>query len=160
MKIKGLLDEDFVNYKLPSMFIAANVCDWKCCKEANLPIEVCQNCSLAQAETIDIPVAEICHRYVKNPITKAMVVGGLEPMLQQDDLLKLIEWMRSHRYADDIVIYTGYREDEIQEFISKVKPYGNIVIKFGRFIPNQHPHYDEVLGVKLASNNQKGVRIC
>ena len=32
--------------------------------------------------------------------------------------------------------------------------YDNIVVKFGRFRPNQDPHYDNVLGVKLASNNQ------
>ena len=30
----------------------------------------------------------------------------------------------------------------------------NIIVKFGRFIPDQESHYDEVLGVNLASNNQ------
>ena len=36
----------------------------------------------------------------------------------------------------------------------------NIIIKFGRYIPNQKPHYDEVLGVNLASDNQYAERIC
>ena len=35
----------------------------------------------------------------------------------------------------------------------------NIVIKYGRYIPGQTPHYDEVLGVKLASDNQYAERI-
>jgi hypothetical protein len=38
--------------------------------------------------------------------------------------------------------------------------YKNIIIKYGRYIPNQTPHYDEVLGVYLASDNQYAVRIC
>ena len=30
MKIKGITDEDFVNYKYPSMFIATSICSFKC----------------------------------------------------------------------------------------------------------------------------------
>ena len=30
----------------------------------------------------------------------------------------------------------------------------NIIIKFGRYIPNQEKHYDDVLGIELASDNQ------
>ena len=37
--------------------------------------------------------------------------------------------------------------------------FDNIIIKFGRFVPNQTPHCDEVLGVKLVSNNQYAVKI-
>ena len=33
-------------------------------------------------------------------------------------------------------------------------------LKFGRFKPNHTPHYDEVLGIKLCSDNQRGVQIC
>ena len=33
MKVKNLLDEDFVNFKKPSMFIATSKCDFKCEKE-------------------------------------------------------------------------------------------------------------------------------
>ena len=40
--------------------------------------------------------------------------------------------------------------DKVKE-LSKFK---NVIVKFGRFIPNQNSHYDEVLGVELASNNQ------
>ena len=40
-----------------------------------------------------------------------------------------------------------------------LKKYSNIIIKFGRFIPNQKPHYDPVLGVELASDNQYGEKI-
>ena len=36
MRIKGLTDEDFVNYKYPSMFIAVGNCDWKCCAKGEL----------------------------------------------------------------------------------------------------------------------------
>lgn len=32
-------------------------------------------------------------------------------------------------------------------------------LKFGRYIPNQTPHYDSILGVNLASDNQYAERI-
>jgi len=31
---------------------------------------------------------------------------------------------------------------------------GNIIVKFGRYRPNQEKHYDKILGVFLASDNQ------
>ena len=34
-----------------------------------------------------------------------------------------------------------------------------IIIKYGRFIPNQQKHYDEILGVYLASDNQYAEKI-
>lgn len=160
MLIKGLVDEDFVNYKKPSMFISSCTCDWKCCTESNIPIETCQNCELAQSPTIDISLESIYTRYINNPISKAVVIGGLEPMLQKEQFYDLIAYFRDNGCNDDIVIYTGYEPNEIDDFIEHIKPFGNIIIKFGRFKPNHTPHYDEVLGIKLCSDNQRGVQIC
>ena len=36
----------------------------------------------------------------------------------------------------------------------------NIIIKFGRYVPNQKEHYDEILGINLASSNQYAEVIC
>ena len=161
MRIKGLIDEDFVNYKKPSMFISADRCDWKCCSEINLPIETCQNSLLAQSETIYISTDEIFRRYINNSITEAVVVGGLEPILQFDELIDLIDTFRKNNVEDDFVIYTGYYEHEILREINQLKQkFCNIFLKTGRYIPNHQSHYDEVLGVMLASDNQKGVKIC
>ena len=55
---------------------------------------------------------------------------------------------------DDIVIYTGYNKEEIGNKINILKQFPNIIIKFGRFIPGHEKHYDDVLCVELASNNQ------
>ena len=44
MIIKGIIDEDFVNYKKPAMVIEFPYCDFKCDKEYGKPI--CQNNSL------------------------------------------------------------------------------------------------------------------
>jgi organic radical activating enzyme len=163
MLIKGLVDEDFVNYKKPSMYIAFPFCTFKCDKEAGCSI--CQNSQLAKEPDIDIPIIEIVSRYVKNPITKAIVIGGLEPF-DSRLLFNLIKEFRKYT-DDDIVIYTGYTEEELKDnswtlFPSeyeKILQYKNIIIKFGRFIPNQEKHYDEVLGVELASPNQYARRI-
>lgn len=153
MIIKQLLDEDFVNYKKPSMFIGFPTCTWKCEKECGE--HCCQNSALAQSPSIDIHIGALVDRYLNNPITSAIVCGGLEPFDSWDDLYELIFYLRSQGCLCDVVIYTGYNESEIpNEYFKKLFELRHIIIKFGRFIPNQEPHYDEVLGVMLASDNQ------
>ena len=160
MIIKGLLDEDFVNYRVPSMTIMFPYCSMKCDKECGKPI--CQNSSLNQAEDYDVSVKDIVTRYITNSITDAIVFQGLEPLDSFNDVLSIICELRSINCYDDIVIYTGYNKEEIESKIKMLKYYGvrNIVIKYGRFVPDQGTHYDEVLGVKLASDNQYAERIC
>jgi len=156
MRIKGLKDEDFVNYRKPSMFIGFPSCSWKCEKECGE--KVCQNGTLATSPDITIGVKSIVNRYINNPITSSIVCGGLEPFDAWDDLYQLIVYMRVST-QDDIVIYTGYYKEEIEEYINELKAFRNIIIKFGRYIPNQEKHYDEILGVYLASNNQYAEKI-
>lgn len=158
MKIKGIIHEDFVNYKKPSMVIEFPYCDFKCDKECGQ--EVCQNSSLVKSPTHDIPVDKIVLSYLKNSITSALVCQGLEPFNSKEDLYQLIKVFRKWT-DDDIVIYTGYTEEELFfdiEFLKRV--YKNIIIKFGRFIPNRPSYYDETLGVFLASSNQYAKKIC
>ena len=158
IKIKGIRVEDFVNYKKPSMFISFPTCSFKCCKEGNFPIEVCQNCELANAPTIKVDVNLLIERYMSNPITKAVVCGGLEPLDSCEDLQCFITNFR-YWSADSVVVYTGYNKMEVKDEVELLKQFSNIIIKFGRFMPNQQPHYDEVLGVYLASDNQYAERI-
>ena len=155
MKIKGLLEEDFVNYKKPSMTIEFPICkDFKCGKA------LCQNSPLAKAQSYDVPIDRIIQKYINNNITSAVVALGMEPFDSAEDLLEFIKEFRKVS-NDDIVIYTGYNKNEIAMTVNMLQEfYKNIIIKFGRYIPNQTPHYDEVLGVNLASNNQYAERIC
>lgn len=162
MKLVGVIDEDFVNYKKPAMVLEFPYCDFKCMKECGM--QICQNLPLASLPIIDAPIESLIDRFVSNPITEAIVMQGLEP-LSDESMPDVIEFIRQFRYkvhnTVDIVIYTGYDESEIPQKVQQIwrtasSPYnrGNIIIKFGRFIPNQQYHYDEVLGVSLASNNQ------
>lgn len=157
LKIKQLLDEDFVNYKKPSMFIGFPKCNWKCEKECGQ--KMCQNKELALSPDIEIPYQKIVDRYMQNPITKAIVCGGLETFDSWEDLVNLIHEFRKHT-QDFIIIYSGFYLSEINDKVEYLRQnYDNIIIKFGRFIPNQEPHYDEILGIKLASPNQYSERI-
>jgi len=156
MIIKQLIDEDFVNYKLPSLFIAFPKCTFKCDKEYGK--RVCQNSILATSPNINININDLVKRYLNNSITNAIVIGGLEPFDNFDDLLTLISKFRKYT-DDDIVIYTGYYKNEIENQINQLKKFKNIIIKFGRYIPNQKPHYDKTLGVNLASDNQYAEKI-
>lgn len=153
MLVKDIVDENYQDYKKPSMFISSALCDWKCCIEGGHDKSICQNSNVSLQKTIDISDDKIVERYLNNPLTHAIVVGGLEPFLQFDELLLLISKFRKFT-NDDIVIYTGYYESEIENYVSSLGKFGNIIIKFGRFIPNDKPRYDEVLGVTLSSKNQ------
>ena len=156
MIIKGITDEDFINYKKPAMFVAFPRCSFKCEKECG--ICCCQNSDLALSSDIEVTAAALAQRYINNPISESVVIGGLEPFDTFDDLMELIDALRS-KTQDDIVIYTGYNEDEIADRLPRLTKYGNIIIKFGRFVPNDTKRYDEVLGIYLASQNQHAIKL-
>lgn len=181
MTVKGIIDEDFVNYKEPSMFISFPKCTFKCDKEYGK--QVCQNSTLAYTPNIEISIEEIFDRYKNNEITSAIVCAGLEPFDSFKELFDFIVYVRDEQKCnDDIVIYSGYTEKELHEklkydcvmelnertsvefkdydmFEHIINNYKNIIVKFGRFIPNQNSHHDEVLGVSLASSNQYAKRV-
>ena len=153
MEIKGILIEDYINYKKPSMLIKFPKCNFKCDKECGKL--VCQNSALAKSPNIQIAAETLVDMYIKNSFTSAIVCGGLEPMDSYKDLHLFIKEIRK-KTLDDIVIYTGYTEEELKNQLAYLRPYKKIIFKFGRYIPNQEPHFDEVLGVNLASDNQYG----
>ena len=153
MEIKGIIHEDFVNYKVCSMTIAMPYCTFKCDKECGS--NVCQNSKLVKDPTLDIPAAKIIDQYLYNPLSHAIVFQGLEPFDSYNDLYYFIYALRFvFKNNDPVVIYTGYNKDEILSKIEDLLKFSNIIIKFGRYIPGQKPHYDEILGVNLASDNQ------
>ena len=156
MLIKNIIDEDFTNYKKPSMFIGAISCTFKCDKECGKP--VCQNSELAKAPTIEIDDDEIIQRYLNNPITEAVTIGGLEPFDNFNELYSFIMDFRDYS-KDDIVIYTGYYPEEIPSYLEKLSWFKNIIIKFGRFIPDKPHKYDDLLGIELFSDNQYAKRL-
>lgn len=153
---KQIVEEDFIQYSKPSMFIANTTCNFKCDRENGSSI--CINCQLIKEPTIAVNIETLIQRYLSNPITSAVVFGGLENFDEFEQLFNFITRFRCYS-TDDIVIYTGFSREEIEDKVELLKQFSNIIIKFGRFIPNQQPHYDEVLGVELASPNQYAERI-
>ena len=156
MIVKEVSSVDFLNYKKPSTFIAFPSCTLKCDRECGKA--VCQNSELIQSKSVDVSIEKIIQRYKDNALSKALVCGGLEPFDSWGDLKELITKFREMT-NDDFVIYTGYYPYEIQEEIKYLQQFNNIIIKFGRFVPNQQHHYEELLGVELASPNQFARRI-
>lgn len=158
MRVKTIIDEDIANYKKMSMFIATCFCNFKCCTDLNMDICLCQNSPIAKAKTIECADDKIVDRYVKNKLTHAVVIAGLEPFEQFDELIALVSKFRE-KTKDDIVIFTGFYENEIQDKIEELKKFDNIIVKFGRYIPGQEVHKDKVLGVNLANKEQYAVKI-
>lgn len=156
MHVKQIIFEDFVNYKKPSMFIGFSKCSFKCDKEFGSCI--CQNSSLANSPSIEVSEKEIAERYISNPITSSIVCGGLEPFDTFEELINLITEIRNLT-DDDIVIYTGYKYEEIKDKINILKKFNNIIIKLGRYVPNSSKRYDDVLGIYLSSENQYALKL-
>ena len=175
MRLLNVIDEDVVNYKKISMYVAFPFCSMKCNIDSGC--DVCQNSSLSELTALNTSGDELVQRYLSNPISHAIVLGGLEPFDSPFDLIAFVYAVRNKSGCDDdIVIYTGYTEEELdgthvysypngvlqsvaEDVYKQLKSYKNIIVKFGRFVPNDEPHYDEVLGVNLASNNQYAKRI-
>lgn len=147
MKVKDVVVEDFCNYRLPSMFIVTNTCSFKC--------EGCQNKHLVKLKSFDVSNELLYDIYSKSELTKAIVIGGLEPFDQTNEVLDLIKYFRSQGCKDVFVIYTGYEENELSKrTLKELKKCGNVMLKIGRYDSNKDPYYNDQLGITLASNNQ------
>ena len=160
IKLKGIKEENFNDYRKASLYLAFPYCSFKCCKEKGYDISICQNNHLKDEEIKDIELDYIYNLYYNNILTESICLGGLEPLDSFDDVLKLIQYLRFNKQIeDDIIIYTGYYKSEISDKINQLIKYKNIYFKFGRFIMGDDSHYDEILGVNLVSKNQYGEKI-
>lgn len=155
IEVKGIIWEDTVNYKKICTTLMMPNCSFKCDKENGT--QVCQNWELAAAPSQTVLINSFMRRYKENPLTEALVLQGLEPFDSLIDIYTVAAGLSDFNITDDLVIYTGYTREELG---SKIKPLytipGHLIIKWGRYIPNQKPHFDPVLGVYLASDNQYG----
>lgn len=158
MRVTKIIDEDFNNYRKPAMFIGTIQCGGKCCIEAGIPLCVCHNDQWRNSNIQNIDNIDIIKKYMNNKLTNAIVFGGLEPFEQFDEMKSLVNEFRKVT-NDDIVIYTGYNNDEVKDMVNELKEYSNIIIKFGRYLPDDESRFDEVLGVTLASHNQYGEKV-
>lgn len=154
MKLKGIIDYDIVNYKEPVMTLEFPKCNFKC--DILNGCQICQNSFLAAEPTINISLEQIWEIYQQNPLTKGFCLQGLEPFDSPNDLDDFLNYIRNEKKCNDIIIiYTGYNKGECHliEWVLR-NLFHNIIIKWGRYILNNKPHYDKILGVNLASDNQ------
>lgn len=158
MKLKFYKDDDFVNYRKGGLFLGAPTCSWKCCKELGISCSICQNYEWSKNPILDVDNQWLIQRYLDDPLEECIIFGGLEPMDNFEEILQFIIEFRE-KTQDEIIIYTGYYPEEIEEKINKLKQFTNIIVKFGRYIPDRPSRYDEVLGVTLISDNQFAKRI-
>lgn len=161
IQIVNLIEEDFIDYKAPGMFLGFPYCSGKCNEEAGEI--VCQNQALKEAKLIDISIDEILERYRKNGIVKSLIFGGMEPFDSFEQMRELVNaFYTVYEYRDPIIIYTGYYpleiESELRDLYS-ICGSENIVVKFGRYVPGLPPFIDPILCVKLSSISQYAMKL-
>lgn len=151
MKIKYYQNKNLQFYKEPCLFIATNTCDFKCnigCQEP-----VCNYYELACMDDEKIFAFDLCNAFIHNDETKAVVFGGLEPLMSLDYILTFLRLFRENFKCDDVVvIYSGYEKSEVLDKIEQLKSFPNIIMKFGRKLKNQSKKFDELLGVYIDEN--------
>ena len=159
LDVFGINECDFINNKKITFNILAGIsCTFKCC-EANP--ELCHNYHLINETPIKRNIHKVIELYKSQQLSQNITFqGGLEVLDNIKQLLWFIYFFRLD-CKDDIFIWTGYTKRECDTFIKLVHmmEWENIYIKFGRFIPNNTPHFDNVIGVNLISYNQYAERI-
>ena len=119
MKLKGIIDCDFTNYKEPVLTLEFPTCTFKCDKLNGC--QVCQNSVLVHEPDIEISFDKIWKLYEQNPLTKGFCFQGLEPLDSVNDLLSFIYFIRKSKENNDtIIIYTGYNKEEVTKFIYQI----------------------------------------
>ena len=156
MRLKGIIYNDIVNYKRCSLTLQTCFCTFKCEKECGK--QVCQNNPLIKEPIVEIDDNKLIERYTNDTSMSSIIFQGLEPFDQFDELFEFIRKFRE-KSSDDLVIYSGYNKSEIEEQVNLLKQFPNIIVKFGRYIPNDTSRYDEILGITLASSNQYAEKI-
>lgn len=152
-------DCDLINYKEPTFVIYSGItCSFKCDLESNN--NICQNYHLTKQKIIRYDIDKCIDRFINQDISRSVTIQGLEPLDNLKQLLWFIYYFRKINNSP-IIIWTGYTKEECVDllFLIDKMQWKNIIIKFGRFIPDQESHYDEVLGINLASDNQYAERI-
>ena len=155
IEIKGIIWEDLVNYKKISTTLMMPKCSFKCDKENR--VQVCQNWELAAAPSQTVLIEDVIKKHMQNPLTEAIVLQGLEPLDSMVDVCTVAASLKALKCHDDLIIYTGYNKSEIEPALIQNLAFltpGKLIIKWGRYIPNQKPHFDPILEVNLASDNQ------
>jgi pyruvate-formate lyase-activating enzyme len=140
------------------MFIAAISCDWKCLRESNLPLHICQNSHTSKMDTHSYDILDLIKRFNDNELSECIIFAGLEPLLQFEEIYEFIKIFRDTN-NEDIIIYTGYYLDEVKDKIDQLRNFKNIIIKFGRYKPNSNKIFDDNLKIYLASDNQYSIRL-
>lgn len=157
IKLKGIKEVQN-DYKEMGLLLAFPTCSFKCENEGYCKVGTCQNSHLTKEETYEYKNNNIINFYKNNPLLKCLVMGGLEPMDSFEEVIQLISDFR--KITDDtVVIYTGYTELELKDKIDILRQFKNIIIKVGRFVAGEKSHYDAIIGVELASNNQYAIQI-
>lgn len=155
MKLKVILDETYGDFEKAAMLLVAPTCYQKCVG--------CQNLYLTNVRTKTYSDEYIVNRFLKNQFTEAIIIGGLEPLDDIDDVYSFVLNLLAMTYSANrptLVIYTGYTLTELPELEgwdeveTALKMYNKALVKFGRYIPNKPSVWSPELGVYLASNNQ------
>ena len=158
ISLKTIVEESFEYYRKPVMLLAFPKCSFKCCTEAGIPVTVCQNEPWYKKPNYQYSEKEIIKDYLSNNLTEGICCSGLEPMDSFEELLGFLVEFRKHS-NDVFIIFSGFTEEEKKKEVEILSRFPNIIIKFGRYVPNSKSRYDEVLGVTLASENQYAKKI-
>jgi len=150
MKIamKGIYHERTEDAPFIGALICADNCYFNCSDCCNHELK----CSLSYVlEDYDI-IKEV----LSNKFNKGIILGGLEWTLQCNEMLVLIDLALENKLQ--VILYTGMDKEELFENFPELKNI-DIYIKCGKYAKQLHTDNYKMFNVKLASSNQKIIKI-
>jgi hypothetical protein len=156
MKLLAQPKTVFNDYKKVGLYVPTSCCTFKCvteAKEKGIEFIECQNHALLGCNKINMSAKDIYNMVQEDVFVEAVILSGLDPL---DSFEETIEFIDEFRKLSDmeIVIFTGYKEEEISNKMSLLSKYNGITMKVGRYDPTIPPRYDPIGEVTLATGNQ------
>lgn len=162
MKLLAQPTTVFNDYKKVGLYVPTSHCTFKCVTEANakgIKFIECQNHALAGcSKRIDMSAKEIYDIAQNDVFVEAIILSGLDPLDSFEETMKFVDEFR--KLSDmELVIFTGYKEEEISDKIEMLSKYNGITMKVGRYDPTIPAKYDPIGEVTLATGNQYFINV-
>lgn len=86
--------------------------------------------TLSSVDGTYAPEDLLVDKYVKNDSTNYIVITGDEPLDSFESITSFLYYLRCIWFCyDNVVVYTGYREDEIQDKLVVFSGFNNVTVK-------------------------------
>jgi len=117
----------------------------------------CFHKDIEDSQVKHIDADEFLDSILDDPFSEGVILAGREWTEQYDEMIYLIDG--AYRRSLEIILYTHYTRQDIEEYYPELLKYSGMYIKCGEYDENKLVPNNVHYGVPLASSNQEIIRI-